>query len=211
MNLRAATRAGSLPVRRTDSAISHVSSAVGMPSPWTATSRKLPLMLIRGPQSGMTGPGAAWTGTLPTSWLRISRVPPGYPCRPSTAPPGGHTARRTTGGRPMTTAMRQSRTASTTRTRTADLSGSALNADHEDGCPDRGVLRGQGPGEQVGRRAGGKGPIARPPPGICGHRPGICRVPVAWLGPGAMADPARVVSSRRTPHDRALPQPGAVS
>jgi len=60
-------------------------------------------------------------------------------------------------------------------------------------------------------RKGGKGPIARPPPGICGHRPGICRVPVAWLGPGAMADPARVVSSRRTPHDRALTQPGAVS
>jgi site-specific recombinase XerD len=42
-----------------------------------ATSRKLPLMLIRGPRSGMTGPEAAWTGTPPTSWLRISRGPPG--------------------------------------------------------------------------------------------------------------------------------------
>jgi len=65
-----------------------------------ATSRKLPLMLIRGPRSGMTGPAAAWTGTPPKSWLLISRAPPGNPRRADNGndsawrpqPPGGQPA-----------------------------------------------------------------------------------------------------------------------
>jgi hypothetical protein len=55
-----------------------------------ATSRKPHRTLIRGPRSGTTGPAATWTGTLPTSWPRISQAPPGNQRRPTTAPPGGH-------------------------------------------------------------------------------------------------------------------------
>ena len=52
------------------------------PPRWTpgsrcATSRKPPLMPIRGPRCGTTGPAAAWTGTRPTSSPPTSLAPPG--------------------------------------------------------------------------------------------------------------------------------------
>jgi len=48
-----------------------------MPGSHCATSKKPPLMLIRGPQCDMTAPAAAWTGMRPTSSPHTSLAPPG--------------------------------------------------------------------------------------------------------------------------------------
>jgi Phage integrase family len=58
-----------------------------------ATCKRRPLMRIRGPRSGMTGPAAAWTGTPPTSWPPTSRAPPGNGKPAATAPPGSGSRR----------------------------------------------------------------------------------------------------------------------
>jgi hypothetical protein len=65
------------------------------PPPWMlrsrcVMSRKLPLMLTRGPLCGMTGPAAAWTGMRPTSSPPTSRVQPGNRRGLGTLPPGGY-------------------------------------------------------------------------------------------------------------------------
>jgi hypothetical protein len=43
------------------------------------TSKRPPRTRTREPRCGTTGPGAAWTGTLPISSRRTSRAPPGSP------------------------------------------------------------------------------------------------------------------------------------
>ena len=53
-----------------------------------ATCNKPPLMQIRAPRCGITGPAAAWTGTPPTSSPPASRAPPGSGIPARTAPPG---------------------------------------------------------------------------------------------------------------------------
>jgi integrase/recombinase XerD len=91
-----------------------------------ATSRKPRRMLIRGPRWGMTGPAAAWTGTRPTWWPPTSQAPPGKPRRPTTAPPGGHHRQVDDPTAPDGRSERRSRTATSTRTRTAVLVGSRV-------------------------------------------------------------------------------------
>jgi len=53
-----------------------------------ATSKKPPLMQIREPPCGMTGPAAAWTGMQPTSSPPTSRAPPGNGTPTGAASPG---------------------------------------------------------------------------------------------------------------------------
>jgi integrase/recombinase XerD len=56
-----------------------------------AMCKKLPLIPIRTPRCGTTGPVAAWTGTPLTSSPPTSRAPPGKPHRPASLPGGpGH-------------------------------------------------------------------------------------------------------------------------
>jgi integrase/recombinase XerD len=58
-----------------------------------ATSKKLPLMLIREPRCGITGPAAAWTGTPRISSPLTSRAPPGNGICAGAAPPGSGSRR----------------------------------------------------------------------------------------------------------------------
>jgi hypothetical protein len=58
-----------------------------------ATSKKPPLMQIREPQCGMTGPAAASTGMRPTSSPPTSRVPPGNGTPTGAASPGSGSGR----------------------------------------------------------------------------------------------------------------------
>ena len=94
-------------------------TAVWTPGSRRATSSKPPHMPTREPRCGTTGPGAAWTGTPPTSPPRISRVPPGNPRTGSNSawrphPPGGQlvAARgQRSAGRLRTATATQARTA----------------------------------------------------------------------------------------------------
>ena len=52
-------------------------TAVWTPACRCATFRRPPLTRTRGPRSGMTGPGGAWTGTPPISSRPTSLAPPG--------------------------------------------------------------------------------------------------------------------------------------
>ncbi len=60
-----------------------------MPGCRCATCKRPPLIRIRAPRCGTTGPGAVWTGTPLISSPRTSRAPPGSSFRLAATPPGG--------------------------------------------------------------------------------------------------------------------------
>ena len=124
-----------------------------------ATSKKPPLMQIREPRCGMTGPAAAWTGMRPTSSPPTSQAPPG-----NGTPNWRSFARQWQRLGEAAYITRPSRTATPGQTRTADMGGRRGESDQDEGGPDAGVMRAEEAVRQglPGWVAGFAVPVRRP-------------------------------------------------